>query len=605
MNLKQTIILLVAAVLLLGYIAWFEREDSDGTGAPAELMFPVVQSSGVDQIEVVRSNEVIRAERVGGRWRMGDARYPARQPAIENWLEALSGATRRVTLTAADLAEQGVDLAAFGLEPPEVKVKVRQSGEELQFRLGYRTPVGERVYLQMEGTGEVHVAESGLLDLLPRSTGDWRDRDFVDLSGVGFNRLRVKAGERGFEVEYVGDPDRWQFIRPRRARADAGRIGTALQALHGMRVERFVQDDPGADLEPYGLDEPALVLSFHEGTNDLFAVQFGSGSEAEPGLVYARRSDYPNVVLVSREPVETWSGAYTEFLDYRLVDRPLDGVQRVEARGVESFTLARQAEGGWRVTAPREFVADPALVAGFLGRLQTMKIAEVAKEVVTELDLPNYGLATPSLQYELLVGPVKEGGEPERLMQIEFGTNRADRVYVRRSDENPVYMTLVEETVFLPRAAFELRDRRLWEFETNQVESVTIKLGGREHKLLRSAGGQWVFAAGSQGIVNTFALEEAVYRFGQLWARAWVAQEPVDLEFYGFPQVDHRLAVKLLSTAGGRELEVAFGARSPSGGPFGLMELEGCATVFQVPYEVYYAYEEVVRSLVPGLGAGQ
>jgi hypothetical protein len=24
-----------------------------------------------------------------------------------------------------------------------------------------------------------------------------------------------------------------------------------------------------------------------------------------------------------------------------------------------------------------------------------------------------------------------------------------------------------------------------------------------------------------------------------------------------------------------------------------------------VPYEVYYAYEEVVRSLVPGLGAGQ
>jgi hypothetical protein len=146
-----------------------------------------------------------------------------------------------------------------------------------------------------------------------------------------------------------------------------------------------------------------------------------------------------------------------------------------------------------------------------------------------------------------------------------------------------------------------LRDRRLWEFTTNQVTSLTIHRDGRSVQMVRSQAHQWTFAPGSQGIVNTFALEEAVFRLGHLWARAWVDQGADRLDQYGIPQLDHWLQVELelAGSAEPRLLRVAFGAVSPSGGPFATLELEGESVVFEFPLEIYYVYRDVIESLRP------
>jgi hypothetical protein len=604
MNAKSTLALLGVALLLFAYIALFEWSSPDPRQAAesANRLFATLEPAAIERIEVVRSNYVIRAERVQGRWRLTDPVYPAQPLAIEPWLEALRTATRRITLSAVDMSQQGADLAALGLDPGVALVQVQQSDARYHFRLGYRTPVGERVYLQMVGASDVHVTESALLDMLPVTAGDWRDHNFVDLASIPFNRLRVATGAREFELEFTAAQQRWRLLRPRPARADAARIERALQQLQALRVERFVQDAPGADLEPYGLHEPALVFSLHLDGDQVFSAQFGRSPPNDPDLVFARRSDYPNIVLLSRAALETLAVPYTQFLDYRLVDQPIDRADRIEVQGVESFALERQATGGWRIVTPHDDAADPALVGAFLKRFQAMRIAEVAKEVVSDLDLPNYGLANPSRQYRLLVRQPAPA-PPEPLIQVDFGDQRADRIFARRADENPVYLTALDEVLFLPRKAFELRERRLWDFSTNQVEGIHIHLQGRDHRLLRRTGGEWTFAPGSQGIVNTFALEESVHRLGQLWARAWVAQNPTDLEFYGFPQVNHWLEIQLNSDADGRVFRIAFGARSPSGGPFGLVDLEGGPTVFEFPFEIYHVYEDVIRSLAAPPGA--
>lgn len=604
MNARSTLVLLGVALLLFAYIMVFERPRPDAS-KEAELatrLFPSLDAAAITRIEIVRSNRVIRAERMDGRWRLIDPVYPAQPQAIEPWLLALQSATRRITLSAVDMSQQGAGLAATGLEPGVALVQVQHTGGRFHFRLGHRTPVGERVYLQMVGASDVHVTESALLDLLPATSGDWRDHTFVDLATFPFNRMLVTSSAREFELEYIADQQRWRLVRPRPARADAGRIERALQQLQTLRVERFVQDTPGADLEPYGLDEPSLTFSLRMDTNQVFAAQFGRSPTDQPDLVFARRLDYPNIVLLPKAALEILAAPYTQFLDYRLVDQPVDRANRIEVEAAESFVLERQDTGNWQVTAPHQYPTDPALVQGFLKRFQALRVTEVAKEVVTDLDLPNYGLATPSRRYRLLITQ-PDPAPPEALIQLDFGTNRADGAFVRRADENPVYLTALDEMLFLPRKAFELRERRLWDFTTNQVERIQIHLQGRDHALLRGSGGSWAFAPGSQGIVNTFALEETAYRLGQLWARAWVAQNPASLDFYGFPQVNHRLEIQLNAAGDGRRFQVAFGARSPSGGPFGLVDLEGGPTVFEFPFEIYHVYEDVIRSLAAPPGA--
>jgi hypothetical protein len=313
--------------------------------------------------------------------------------------------------------------------------------------------------------------------------------------------------------------------------------------------------------------------------------------------VYARRSLSAGIVLLPKALRETLAMPYTQLLDFQLYDVPIAELSRVEAQATEGFALTKQTNGVWRVTEPRELPADPAFVQMFLDRLRQLRIARIEKEVVTDFDLPQYGLASPSAQYRFFAAPGGTNGTNQLLVRLDLGTNRADEVFVRRSDENPVYVLKRNDLGFLPQAAFELRDRRIWSFTTNEVAAVTIETPDGTHRLARSPAGEWTFTAGSQGIVNTFALEEAVFRLGQLWARTWVAQGGEALDRYGIPQVNHKLTVEFAGAKAVKPVTVAFGATSRTGGPFAVTTLEGGPVVFEFPIEIFHVYEEVVNRL--------
>ena len=603
MNPKNTLYLVLLASALLAYILLFERHRP----GPEELenqalqIFPELNPAEVERIEIVRSNQVIVVERSGSEWQLANPQYPAQSQRIEQWLARVKALTRRTTLTPGEVLKEPSGAAAFGLDPPAAVVVLHQPPERFNFRLGNRTVLGEKTYLQQVGAGEVLVTDALVLDGLPEQASDWRSAGFVDLSRLAFNRFAVTAEARDFEMGFDPESRRWRMTRPRLARVNETRFVQALQQLQALRVEQFVQDQPGVDLEPYGLDEPALTLEFSSGTNVVFGAQFGQSPTNQPELVYARRSDYPNVVTVSRQVLDTFGVPYRDFLDYRLVDGSLDEVTRIEIQGAEDFTLERLTNAVWSVTQPRVFAADPVLVREFLSRLAGLTVVEVAKEVVTDLDLPNYGLADPSRTYRLSVPGAATNDPPVLRAGLDFGSSREGQTFVRRTDENPIYTVKTDEVELLPDAAFQFRDRRLWNFETNQVVSLTIHYRDRSVQLLRSEIHQWSFAPDSQGIVNTFALEEAVYRMGKLWARAWVDQGADRLALYGIPQLDHWVEVELAEPAAPARLRVAFGAVSPSGGPFAALdlEMEGQPVVFEFPLEIYHVYQDVIESLRP------
>jgi hypothetical protein len=336
-------------------------------------------------------------------------------------------------------------------------------------------------------------------------------------------------------------------------------------------------------------------MTLGQGTNPVVVAEFGKISTNDPGFVFARRSAYPNIVLIPREVPDTLSLPYTNFLDFQLIDLPLTAVNEVEVTGAETFVLRRLTNGAWQVGGAIRFAADPALVQQFLHQLTTLGVEEIAKEVVTELDLPNYGLASPVRQYALRTPA--PAGTNQLLLRIDFGTSREGKVFVRRSDENSVYTVRLADALMLPQAAYELRDRRIWSFTTNRVASLTLTAGGVICKLLRNPAGQWSFAPGSQGMVNTFALEELAFRLGQLWSKAWVARGDSGLDQYGIPQVNQQVTLELNGDATPQVLSVAFGARSPSGGPFALATLETGKVVFEFPFEIFHVYQQVLESM--------
>jgi hypothetical protein len=593
-------ILLAVAALLFAYIWRYERP---GLGPPRHVaeqrrVFPDLDPARVTAMTLTRSNLVLRLDRVQGRWRLADPSYPANTFLVDNWLQSVAALESSDRLDARDWEGQPGGLATLGLDPPRAEVTLEQGPRKYSFQLGDRSPLGSKMYLKLLEVPTVEVTGAAPLDRLPASGIDWRDLQFVHLSGLPFDRLEMHSAGREYEVQRDATARRWRLTNPRPARADHGRVELLLQQLQATPVLGFVLDAPVADLEPFGLLNPVAVLTLSEGTNRTLMVEFGGAHADNSELVYARRSNLPGIVLAPRETLDAVAVPYTELLDYRLIDRSLENLAGVEVTAAESFALEPRTDGVWQITQPLALPTDPGLTAMFLEHLRAMRVIEVTKEIVTDLDLPTYGLANPQHRIRLLWNGTPASAQQMEL-RLDFGTNVAGRVYVRRSDENPVYAVDANDAFGLPRAAFELRDRRLWQFQTNDVVSLSVTRQGTTQKLLRSSRGQWTFAPGSQGIVNTFALEEAVHRFGTLRARHWVARGQAALDRYGILQLGHRLEIELSRGGQTATLTLDFGAGSPSGGPFAALELEGEPTIFECPLDVFYPYDEVVRSMAP------
>jgi hypothetical protein len=569
-------------------------------------LFPDFNPAKVTSVEILRSNNntihTIRAERTNDQWRLTrPVVYPAQSTAIENWLELFTALNRRVWISAQELVTRSGGLATFGLDEPRANVTIQHGDKRILLRLGDKTPVGEQIYLQIVGSDGVYVTESLLADRLPQSSVDWRDPVFLSLVGLKFDRLQVRAGTREFALQRDTTNRLWRLTYPRLARADNERISQLLQQLQTVRVGQFVSDVAAADLEPYGLHSPDLAVSFGQGTNNPLVVEFGKPLTNNTAWVFARRSTYPNIVAVPRQAADALRVPYTEFLDRHLIEFAAEEVSRVEVRADEVFVLQKQTNGSWRVVEPLNFPADPALVQGFLKQLNSLRIVDLEKEVVTDLDLPNYGLSPPVRRYVLKSADRTEGTNQLRA-QIDFGTNQADKIFVRRLDESSVYKVSLDESRALPRAAFELRDRRIWNFATNQVNSVTITLKDRSFKLVRK-NGSLVVADRSQGMVNTFALEEALFLLSRLRAKAWETQGDKNLSRYGFAETAHKLSIEVTNGDKSEVLTVEFGTTSTSGGPYALIQLQGQKTVFEFPAEIYLVYHEVVRNLMPTTGS--
>src|SRR5438093_3282966 len=223
MNYKATFYLSVLAVSVFAYIFIFERHTLD-TEQQAERglrLFPDFDRGNVSSAEIIGSNSVIRVERTNEQWRLTrPIIYPAQSALIDNWLGLFSSLNWRAHISAEELMAQPGGLAAFGLEDPQTTVILEGGQQKVQLRLGAKTPIGEKLYLQQVGSDAVLVTESALLDRLPQSALDWRDPMFLRLGELKFDRLHVRAGEREFAVERDADGELWRLTTPPYARPD-------------------------------------------------------------------------------------------------------------------------------------------------------------------------------------------------------------------------------------------------------------------------------------------------------------------------------------------------------------------------------------------------
>jgi len=203
---------------------------------------------------------------------------------------------------------------------------------------------------------------------------------------------------------------------------------------------------------------------------------------------------------------------------------------------------------------------DAESVQLFIKALAGLRIVEsgFVKDVVTTPDLPAYGLATPTRQITLRSAA---GDTNSVIVQLSFGTNQNNEVFVRRADEDFVYAVTAEDFNRLPEAAWEFRECRIWDFTEGDVVQITLRQNGKTRQMVRNGLNKWSLAAGSQGIINPPAIEETVHRLGGLTAAGWVGRNVTEPEKFGLNTNNLQIVIELKNST---KYTVDFGAELPA-----------------------------------------
>jgi hypothetical protein len=584
MNSKTTWRLFFLAIAMFAFIYFIDRKAPQKAAAGKTLIFPKLAANNVTSLEIQTTNMLIKAERTNETWRLTRPFYPAQSTPIDSFVNALTGLPKYDVISASEVSAQPGKLKDYGLEPPTAVFTVSQGTNRYTLQLGAPTPLRDQLYATIPGSGEVLVTDASILRTLPASVNNWRSPMLLDLEATRFDHIQIRSGQRAMEFELDSTNLVWRISKPTPARANNQRIVELLQQLRAARVKQFVTDAPSADLERYGLQTPSLELWFLSDTNRVTGLEFGASPTNDPSGVFVRRLSTTNIVLAGRELLDALSLPAKAYHDPRLISVDPNQLTMIQVKGANPFTLAR-TNGLWAITEPTPIPADTNLVKAFLTNFLEMTIENFAKDVPTDADLKQFGLAPPRISYALFVARTNSAGGMTNALftQADFGVVTADGLmYARRTDETPVYET-PNIAYLLPSAAWQLRDRQIYDFAAKDIVSITIYSGGKTNRVRRGPQG-W-----DNDPIRNAALEATLVNLGELHAHQWVDKGTRRMAMLGFQKDSPMLEVELKPGSPTAPPPISFGKKGVRNNVYAATVLPGDVepTLFEFPGELY------------------
>src|SRR5262249_10844652 len=142
----------------------------------------------------------------------------------------------------------------------------------------------------------------------------------------------------------------------------------------------------------------------------------------------------------------------------------------------------KKKDGVWRLTQPVDAPADDATTGALLGTIVDAEVQKTLDELPK--DLASFGLDKPAVTATLTL---QDGTQ---LPAVAVGKNTAigGKTYVRKGDEQKVYLTASSLQFGLNKQPKDLRDKQLFTFEDNDVNRIEISSGNAQPTTLVPTG---------------------------------------------------------------------------------------------------------------------
>lgn len=213
-------------------------------------------------------------------------------------------------------ADQPKDLAAFGLEPPHLRLEVdNDSGHTFGIRVGvlgedkgthephegHEAEPEQRVYAWLEGTRTIAEVYPGLPTDLDTTVDRIRDRTISRFDSALVRRIEMLLFDSTVVELKLEDEGRWKFVRPDNMRvAKPWVMEELLRRFSNFRSDEFYQDEvPDKKLKEWMLAPPERRIAFFNEANELLAdVRIGNNLDKERSFIQSAGSKRVDLIRV-------------------------------------------------------------------------------------------------------------------------------------------------------------------------------------------------------------------------------------------------------------------------------------------------------------------
>jgi len=276
--------------------------------------------------------------------------------------------------------------------------------------------------------------------------------------------------------------------------------------LTGAEVQKSIDELP-ADLSPFGLDKPGVVVAVSTASGQTSRLQIGK-TTAIGAKAYVRRGDESKLLLTASSVPGSLTKQVKDLRDKQVISFQDDAVQRIEIAPHDgpAVTLVRVDKDAWTVN-PGEHPADPTEVKSYLSSLRSTRALDFPDDHPGAL--APYGLDPPQLTITLALD--KEGTKTLRLLIGSETTQGSQKqVYAKNVDAAPIYALGDWAVRGFTKTAGQLRDKVVLGFDPSRVYRLTLsRKDGETSTLTRDDKGTWQLEGGA----STAAKEAAVQRF--------------------------------------------------------------------------------------------
>ena len=326
----------------------------------------------------------------------------------------------------------------------------------------------------------------------------------------------------------------WQLRAPLTADANPSKINEMLQNLLEKKVKQTLEAE---DLTQYGLQPPNIRIELWlEGKAP--AKTFLIGDRTVNYSVYTKEQSESHIFLIESSALDDFTKAPSDLRDRNVfkfspaevATLHLQVAGKPEIRCEKQVALNPNATGTvgkWEMIQPVKAKADSSEVEEIVSALDGLKV--VVFEADGEYDPANYGLAQPKITVAL------QSSADDQIQELQIGSDAETpgRIYVARSEHRAIYAVNKEIYTKLNRTIFDLRDKRVIDFQRTSTHRFAIRQGNSKIECQKNVDGEWEITAPVRLKADEEAVDDLLFGVDALRSVAFVDDQPKNLQPYG------------------------------------------------------------------------